>query len=239
MGMNTESPTTRSQAPVAPRADSLRAVIFDYGGVLTHLPSQEDWQKMATAIGAPLSSVLEAYWKHRYPYEIARYDSAAFWGLVGRDCGRQPTNALVRELVTLDNEQWGRPNPETIALARQLRASGVPTALLSNIQPDMLSFVRARHPWLNEFEVRVFSCLVGEAKPKAGIFLHAAECLNLRPEECLFVDDREANIEGAQQVGMRTLHFESAQALSSLRRRLIEAGLKLKNTGNHPYSKLR
>lgn len=237
--MKTESPTTRSQAPVSPQLDSLRAVIFDYGGVLTHLPTEDDWQKMATAIGAPLSCVLEAYWKHRYPYEIARYDSATYWGLVGNDCERHLADTLVRELVTLDNEQWGRPNPETIALARQLRASGVPTALLSNIQPDMLSYVRVRHPWLNEFEVRVFSCLVGEAKPEPGGFLHAAECLNLRPQECLFVDDRKANIEGAQQTGMQTLHFESANALSSLRQRLIEAEIKLSPTGNHPYSRLR
>ena len=217
----------------------MRGVIFDYGGVLTYLPAEEDWQNMATTIGAPLSCVLEAYWKHRYPYEIARYDSAIFWRLVSHDCGRQLSETLVRELVTLDNEQWGRPNPETIALARQLRASGVPTALLSNIQPDMLSFVQVRHPWLNEFEVRVFSCLVGEAKPEPGIFLRAAECLHLHPQECLFVDDREANIEGARQTGMQTLHFESAKALASLQRRLIETGLKFNAAGSNPHSPIR
>jgi putative hydrolase of the HAD superfamily len=234
--MNTESPTTTVQPSVSTQLDPLRSVIFDYGGVLSYIPTDDDWQKLASTIGAPLSVVLEAYWKHRYPYEIGRFDSATYWGLVGPDCGQHLTDSLVRELVTLDNEQWGRPNPETIALARQLRASGVPTALLSNIQPDMLSFVRLRHPWINEFEVRVFSCLVGEAKPEPKIFLYAAECLNLRPQECLFVDDREANIEGARQTGMQTLHFESAKALSSLRQRLIEAGMKLKPAENGPNS---
>ncbi len=237
MDMKTASPTKKWQA--SSQANSLRAVIFDYGGVLTFLPTEEDWQKMATAIGAPLPVVLEAYWKHRYPYEIAQYDSAAFWRLVGHDCGRRLTDARVRELVTLDNEQWGKPNPETIALTRQLRTSGMRTALLSNIQPDMLSFVRVRHPWLDEFEVRVFSCLVGEAKPEPGIFLHAAECLNLRPQECLFVDDREANIDGARQAGMQTLHFESAQAISSLRQRLNEEEMTANSTGDHPFSQLR
>jgi putative hydrolase of the HAD superfamily len=225
IGMNTESPATTSQEYSSSQAAALRAVIFDYGGVLTYLPDEEDWRKMASMVGAPLTCVLKAYWEHRYPYEIARYDSAIFWRLVGHDCGQPVTDALVRELVTQDNEQWGRPNPDTIALARQLKASGVPTALLSNIQPDMLSFVRGRHPWLNEFEVRVFSCQVGEAKPKAGIFLQAAERLYLRPQECLFVDDREANIEGAQRTGMQTLHFESANAFSLLRQRLARAGM--------------
>lgn len=234
-----QSSTIKSHASESTSANPLRAVIFDYGGVLTYLPDEEDWQRMASAIGAPLADVLHAYWKHRYPYEIAQYDSPMFWGFVGRDCGRHLSETVVRELVTLDNEQWGRPNPETIALTRQLRALGVPTALLSNIQPDMLSFVRVRHPWLNEFEVRVFSCLIGEAKPNAGIFLHTAECLNLQPQECLFVDDREPNILGAQQTGMQIMHFESAQALASLKQRLLDAGIELNSAASRPCSQVR
>ena len=101
------------------------------------------------------------------------------------------------------------------------------TALLSNMQPDMLAFVREKHPWLEEFEVRVISCEVAEAKPEPAIFALAAERLHLAPERCLFLDDREANIEGARRSGMQTLHFASSEALPALTALLIDLGVKL------------
>lgn len=206
---------------------SLCAIIFDYGGVLTHLPTEEDWARMASLAGTDLPKMLEAYWLHRYPYEICRYDSAKYWGLVGHDCGVQLSGDAVRKLVAQDNVQWGRPNPDAIALSRQLRTSGMRTALLSNMQPDMLAFVRKEHHWLNEFEVRIFSCEVAEAKPQPAIFQLAAQRLNVPPEVCLFVDDREANVAGAREVGMQAVHFESAKALLTLKNLLSQLGTKL------------
>jgi HAD superfamily hydrolase (TIGR01509 family) len=85
--------------------------------------------------------------------------------------------------------------------------------------------VRDRHPWFNEFQVRVLSCEVGEAKPEPAIFVLAAERLQVRAQQCLFVDDREANIAGAQQAGMQTLHFASAGSLGELKQRLSEGGM--------------
>lgn len=224
--------TTKLSAELSARAGlgdepPLHAVVFDYGGVLTYLPREEDWQSMASIAGADLSKLLEAYWLHRYPYEISRYDSATYWGLVGLHCGVELTSSKTRELVTQDNEQWGRPNPETIALSRRLRGTGMRTALLSNMQPDMLSFVRERHPWLWEFEVRVISCEVAEAKPEPAIFALAAQRLHLPPEHCLFVDDREVNVEGARRSGMQAMHFESATALIALSKLLVDRGVEL------------
>ena len=225
--VNQQSQNATLQTPDVPEPGRLRAVIFDYGGVLTYLPTNEDWHKMAGIAGVELSNLLEAYWLHRYPYEVGRYDSAMYWELVGRDCGVQLNGEVVGDLITQDNEQWGRKNPDAVELARQLRCAGVRTALLSNMQPDMLAFVRVRHPWLQEFDPRVISCEVAEAKPEPAIFKLAAELLQLSPRECLFVDDREANVEGARRVGMRAMHFESAEALAQLSELLIRLRVQL------------
>jgi putative hydrolase of the HAD superfamily len=226
--MKTESSKAVPQTPELRHQEPLRAVVFDYGGVLTYLPTEWDWKTMASIAGVELPRMLAAYWLHRYPYEVGRYDSAKYWGLVARDCGVKLSDTVVRELVDQDNEQWGRPNPETMALARRLRSLGMRTALLSNMQPDMLSFVGVRHPCLNEFEVRIISCEVAEAKPEPAIFTLTAERLHLPPQECLFLDDRELNIQWARSVGMRAIHFESAEALVSLTALLVESGVQLR-----------
>jgi len=211
-----------TEAP-SPNWEGIRAVVCDYGGVLTFIPTDEDWQAMAATMRVPLPCLSEGYWKNRLPYEIAQYDSATFWRLVAQGCGAELTDAAVTELVRLDNKQWGRANAETIELMRQVRAGGIRTAILSNIQPDMLRYVEAQHPWINDFDVRAYSCKIGIAKPAPEIFLHSARLLGVRPADCLFLDDRQDNVEGARHAGMNALRFEWPDSLTTLIAGLSEA----------------
>jgi len=57
----------------------------------------------------------------------------------------------------------------------------------------------------------------GIIKPEPEIFLIAAERLKVKPEECLFIDDIERNVEGAKAVGMIGIQYVSnAQIISFL-----------------------
>jgi putative hydrolase of the HAD superfamily len=60
------------------------------------------------------------------------------------------------------------------------------------------------------------------AKPDAAIYRHAAEGLGVRPEEILFVDDREENVAGARAVGMVAIQYGEHRAFVAAMR---EAGL--------------
>jgi hypothetical protein len=54
-------------------------------------------------------------------------------------------------------------------------------------------------------------------KPEAEIFQHAADLLGLPPEQCVFIDDIEANITAAQACGMAGVHHvEAAQTAAAL-----------------------
>ena len=58
-------------------------------------------------------------------------------------------------------------------------------------------------------------------KPEERIFRHAAELLGLRPEQCVFIDDMEANIEAAAAIGMvGVLHREPEETAASVERLL-------------------
>src|SRR5262249_32220986 len=57
------------------------------------------------------------------------------------------------------------------------------------------------------------SCFLGVRKPDEGIYRLALEVTQRRPEECLFIDDRELNLESARRLGMRTIHFQAAEQL--------------------------
>jgi FMN phosphatase YigB (HAD superfamily) len=98
----------------------------------------------------------------------------------------------------------------------------ITVGLLSDTDPVHWSFIRRRWAWIDAIEKPTLSFEVGAMKPHAAIYLAAAENVNAPPERCLFIDDLEANIEGARAVGMQGIRFETVKLLTD---QLTELGL--------------
>jgi putative hydrolase of the HAD superfamily len=64
-----------------------------------------------------------------------------------------------------------------------------------------------------EFVAFFSSCFVRIRKPDEAIYRLALEVTQRRAQECLFIDDRELNLECARQLGMHTIQFKSAAQL--------------------------
>ena len=62
----------------------------------------------------------------------------------------------------------------------------------------------------------IFSCEVELIKPDSAIYRTFVEKFGLWPEECLFVDDIPANVEGARSIGMRAEVFSTAEEVWKL-----------------------
>ncbi len=60
-----------------------------------------------------------------------------------------------------------------------------------------------------QFDIFLSSAVVGVCKPNRAIYLQACASLHREPQNCLFMDDSEENILGAQLVGMQTIHWRS------------------------------
>jgi len=209
-----------SQLSFAP----LQAVICDYGKVLSYAPSPQQWQELASTAGRPLDELQPDYWRYRDEYDRASCGAAAYWQAVAR---RPLDSRTLGKLIELDNEQWTRVNPDMLALARRLRMAGIKTAILSNMEFEMLAAMQARLPWLSEFAVRIFSCNVRLAKPAVEIFLRTAAELRVDPGYALFLDDKQPNIDGARKAGMQAFLFDTPEKQEELERLLLENGILL------------
>lgn len=115
--------------------------------------------------------------------------------------------------------------PESRAVLSSVAASG--KYLLATINNEALELNERR---IQEFQLRrefkafFSSCFLGIRKPDEGIYKVALEVTQRKPEECLFIDDRELNLECAQQLRMRTIHYQDA---AQLRRELAANGVVL------------
>jgi epoxide hydrolase-like predicted phosphatase len=73
------------------------------------------------------------------------------------------------------------------------------------------------------FDDVVLSYRFGMTKPEAAIYELAAKRLGVLPEECIFIDDQPRYCEGAEQVGMKSIHFEDTNQTIARIKELIGA----------------
>lgn len=74
------------------------------------------------------------------------------------------------------------------------------------------------------FTVFFSSSFLGVRKPDPRIYRAALQITQRKPEECLYIDDREPNLEPARRLGLATIHFQSAD---QCRRELSQHGVQM------------
>lgn len=117
-----------------------------------------------------------------------------------------------------------QPNPEALAFARGLAASGRFFMSTINNESTELNVYRIRQYRLREiFQLFVSSCYVGLRKPELNIYQLALNLTQRPPDECCFIDDRPENLAAAQQLGMHSIRM---QRVSQLREELNKLGVQ-------------
>ena len=111
--------------------------------------------------------------------------------------------------------------PESLALLADLAASGEYVLGTLNNESRELNDHRIEAFGLREyFSVFMSSCYLGMRKPEEHIYRVAVDITQHRPEQCVFIDDRELNLECADRAGIRPVHFKNAEQLRASLREL-------------------
>jgi epoxide hydrolase-like predicted phosphatase len=98
-------------------------------------------------------------------------------------------------------------NRRVINLIVELRKK-YKTALLSNVGKNSLKHRFSDEELSELFDAVVASGEVGLAKPDREIYHHTANLLDVEPEECAFIDDREVYVVGAREAGMQAILYK-------------------------------
>lgn len=200
--------------------DVVRAVIFDYGGVLGRtadpLPRRELERRFDLEPGGVYKAVFGSpLWDE---VQTGRIGSAEFWDDVGQRLG---LNA--QESAEFREAFWSgdRLDEELVALIRHLRGEGYRTALLSNAPASARQRLEEQGI-ANAFDAIVISGCEGMMKPDPAIFELTLERMGVPTEGAVFVDDFRENVAAARQVGLRAVRF---RGLAPLRQQLRDLGL--------------
>ena len=184
----------------------IRAVIFDWGGVLMRTVDASPrlaWDaRLGLVPGNVNRLVFESYaWRRA---QLGQMRDGDFWVNLGARLNLSPD-----ALTEFRRDFWAgdRLDGDLVALIRSLRPR-YKTALLSNFSAQ-LSQLLTQHGLIDVLDVIVISGEEGILKPDARIYHLAAGRLGVPVADCLFVDDVEENVAGARAAGMQALHFVS------------------------------
>jgi putative hydrolase of the HAD superfamily len=199
----------------------VRAVIFDWGGVMEELPSEDDvaaWERRLGLGSGVLPDVLWGKtWRRLSVGAISdeEYadDVANRLGLPGRD----EALSFLQVFYTRD-----RLNDAIVRAARSLRER-YKVALLSNAFPGQVETILKHHDLdiHAEFDVYVNSALVGVSKPDPRIYQIALERLDVEPDQAVFLDDMVRNVDSARELGIHAIQFaDPGRSLADLEKLL-------------------
>lgn len=197
----------------------LKNVIFDIGNVLMSFDAQN--------YGA-------VYFKDKAMAKIMQ-DAINSYGLWDRcDMGDRDVLEIIDEFAltvkgyedmartaALDSLNFVLHVDYAIPWLKELKAAGFNVYFLSNynkylrdVKPEILDFI----PYMDG---GIFSCDVHLLKPHKEIYEALLAKYGLKAEECIFLDDRVANIEGGKAVGMDGIVFKTyEQGYAELKNKL-------------------
>lgn len=200
----------------------VRAVVFDYGMVLSGPPAREAIDAMLRIARLSHDELDRHYWANRHAFDQGKLTGPAFWAKLTREAHLDLSADQLAELNDLDARMWTTVNLPMLAWQEQLKQRGLLTAILSNMGDNVHARMEREFEWLSRFDVLVWSYRLGITKPDPAIYLHTLAELGTRPEETLFLDDRLVNVEAAKALGMVALQFSTVE---QLRRDLVANGL--------------
>lgn len=201
----------------------IKALVLDAGGVLVH-PLHGDWNipvKYRELLGEYTQDIPSEKWKEacRAEATLIREDiyikdmeeehgmRLNFLKAVAKRMGwelSEETLAALAEDFTYNVTRYAWYEDSLPWLKNWHERMHV--GILSDAMPSFPYVVRS-HEAYQYIEALVISTEVGTAKPDAKMYLEICKKLNVAPEDCLFVDDKVCNLEGAMNVGMRAVQM--------------------------------
>lgn len=195
-------------------ADSPPAFVFDLGGVLLDWDPRRLFREFFDGDAAALETFLAEIDFSNWNAQLDR--GRSFAEAVAEWSRRFPHYAAPLQAYHLrwDETVLGPIQPVVDLLAR-LKRAGCALFALSNWSAETFPRVRARYDFLGWFDRLIISGEIGLVKPDPAIFYVFLETVARRANECLFIDDSEANIAVARRLGFQTIRFLSPDQLSS------------------------
>lgn len=198
----------------------IEAVIWDYGGVLVRMVDETPRRELADRLGIRLETLYRLVFETESAHlaSIGEITLAQHWQAIGRilKVSDAEMTGIIEQFWTADGV-----DQELVAFIRTLRPQ-YRIGLLSNAWDNLRHLLYNHWQIADAFDDMVISAEVKLQKPDQRIYRLAVERLDVRPEEAVFVDDLQVNVQGAISAGLQAVQFTS---FGEVRQKLADLGI--------------
>lgn len=189
----------------------LKNVVFDFGQVLIEWNPRALYRQLFTneqEMEYFLSTVCPSEWNMQMdggkPFEQGCAERIQLFPRYAEQ---------IKAYYTRWGEMMGGAIEGSVQILRELKQRKYPVYALSNWSTETFPLAQKRFDFLKLFDGIVISGAEKCVKPEPKIYQILLDRYHLQAQECIFTDDKPANIEGAKALGFDTILFTSPEAL--------------------------
>jgi putative hydrolase of the HAD superfamily len=194
----------------------MKAIVFDYGGVISYLPATSVWEEIASLGCIDAATLYRFSGQFRGEYDRGTFSCEEYYRMVLRSAGVAPeslSSARIIQMAAVDEKAWSHINPDTVRLMEDVKKAGYTLGILSNMAQQFLSRIRADYePVFSMPDVSVFSCELRLIKPEKAIYEALLDRLKCEAADVVFFDDVLINVEKARDLGIKAYVWQTADA---------------------------
>ena len=192
----------------------ITTIFFDIGNVLVGFDHRLIWQRLAAFSVMTADDIAQEVASSgvMIAHESGRLASQDFFRDLQYRCKLLPSMPYQTFCSFWQDIFWELPDVIQLVIPLQRRYR---VGLLSNVGELHWEGVFKRFPVFHLIEepLRILSYQVGAMKPDHAIFDCALQRANATPEQCVYIDDMEANVAGGNTIGLKTIHYRAPEQL--------------------------
>jgi putative hydrolase of the HAD superfamily len=197
----------------------IRAVIFDWGGVLIDDPTHAVLSYCAEKLGVSEQALFKEHMKIEPLLQSGKMTEKEHWKRICRKL-KVPESRIPQASIWYKGLSKDYHEKETLTFARSLKEKGYKLGFLSNAERAGVRWFNDHEKHYSFFDARIFSCNVKCVKPQKKIYNLMLKRLNAKKGEAVFIDDRIINVKGGENAGIKSILFKSPGQLKKDLKRL-------------------
>lgn len=192
----------------------IQAIIFDMGGVILRTCDETPRKELAEELGVSLEWLKQEIFfsDSAIKSEEGLLDKYDLWRIILEKLGIPDADNPKK----YDEKFWSGDylDQTLIEYITELKKK-YKAGLISNAFKGARDWLESNYQFLQVFDYSVFSYEVHSRKPDVKIYHHACYQLGVRPEQSVFVDDMQVNVEGARAAGLFAVHYQDTNRLKT------------------------
>ena len=188
-------------------------LLLDVGGVIIDTPN--DFYSFAKKLNCDHKILEKVFSKYRNTYDTGA-SAKWFWNSISQELtGDNLSASTIEELISIEQKRWTKPNQNVVEEINHLSNQGYDLAILSNASHELaevLNTVECAKP----FKHIMISSTLHLIKPNPNIWPIVLRKLKTNPENILFIDDSQNNVDSGNSYGLTAKLWQQPTSITTL-----------------------